>query len=98
MFVSREIFHCKPGHAKDIVAIFKKAAPVFKELGMSDIRILTDISGQPYWTVVVEQEVKSLDEFSELSRKTMSDPRISSVLSGYHEHVTGGSREIYKKE
>ncbi len=98
MYVTREVFHCKPGHAKDVVAMFKKVAPVFKEMGMGDLTILTDVSGQPYWTVVVEQEVKSLDEFSEQTRNTMSDPRISGAFSGYHDHVVGGTRELYKRE
>ncbi|MGA9120601.1 MAG: hypothetical protein WB699_14650 [Bacteroidota bacterium] len=98
MFVSREVFHCKPGHAKDLVAVFKKLSPMMKEMGVSDMRIFTDISGQPYWTVVVEQEVKSLDEFAELSRTTMADPRVSGIFAGYHEHVIGGTREIYKRE
>jgi len=98
MFISREVFHCKPGHAKEIVAIFKQAAPVFKEMGLGDLTIMTDVSGQPYWTVVIEQEVKSLDEFANMARTTMSDPRISTLLKGYHEHVVGGKRELFKKE
>jgi hypothetical protein len=98
MFVSRDIFHCKPGHAKDLVAIFKKVAPLMKELGTGETRVFTDVSGQPYWTVVVEQEVTSLDAFAELSRSTMSDPRIAAAFAGYHDHVLHGSREIYKRE
>ncbi len=98
MFVARDVFHCKPGHAKDLVTMFKKAAPLMKELGAGDMRIMTDVSGQRYWTVVIEQDVESLDGMSEQSRNTMSDPRIASILAGYHEHVVGGGRELYKKE
>lgn len=98
MYVSREVFHCKPGHAKDLVAMFKKAAPVLKELGAGGMRILTDVSGQPYWTVVVEQEVESIDDLSEQSRSTMSDPRLVSIMSSYHDHVVSGGRELYKME
>jgi hypothetical protein len=65
MFTSREVMHCKPGRAKDLVAVFKKAAPIMKEFGISDVRIFTDISGANYWTVVIEQDVRSIDELPE---------------------------------
>jgi hypothetical protein len=98
MFTSREVMHCKPGRAKDLVAVFKKAAPIMKEFGISDVRIFTDISGANYWTVVIEQDVRSIDELAELSRKTLTDPRVAEIFRGYHDFVQDGKREIYKRE
>jgi hypothetical protein len=98
MFMSREVFHCKPGQAKEIVRIFKTLAPSLKEFGLSDLRVYTDISGEQYWTVVVEQEVSSLDTMAEISRLTMSDPKVAEMFKGYHEHVQDGRRELYKRE
>jgi hypothetical protein len=98
MFTSREVMHCKPGKAKDLVAVFKKAAPIMKEFGISDVRIFTDVSGENYWTVVIEQDVRSIDELAELSRKTMTDPRVAEIFRGYHDFVLDGKRELYKRE
>jgi hypothetical protein len=98
MFTTREVFHCKPGRAGDLVSIFKKVAPAMKEFGFLDARIYTDISGEHYWTVVLEQDVQSIDGLAELSRKTMSDPKVANLFTGYHELILDGRREIYKRE
>jgi hypothetical protein len=98
MFMSREVFHCHPGKAKEIVKLFREVSPLFKEFGVSDVRVYTDISGENYWTVVVEQEIASIDNLAEISRQTMSDPRIADRFKGYHEFVANGRREIYKRE
>jgi hypothetical protein len=98
MFTSREIMHCKPGKAKDLVAVFKKAMPIMKEFGITDVRLYTDISGERYWTVVIEQDVPSIDALAEASRNTFSDPRVAEAFRGYHELVEDGKREIYKRE
>jgi hypothetical protein len=98
MFMSREVFHCKPGQAKELAKLFKDLAPSFKEYGVSEVRVYTDISGENYWTVVVEQEISSIDNLAEISRRTMSDPKIAGMMKGYHEFVQNGRRELYKRE
>jgi hypothetical protein len=98
MFMSREVFHCKPGQAKEIVKMFTELAPTFKEFGITDVRVYTDISGERYWTVVVEQEVASIDQLAEISRRTMTDPKVAATFKGYHEHVQDGRRELYHRE
>lgn len=98
MYMSREIFHCKPGKAKDIVAKFKKFSEVLGSLGYSPARIYTDVSGENYWTVIMEQDIEKIDELAEMSRKTLSDPRMTDVLKDYHELLLNGRRELYKAE
>lgn len=98
MYMSREIMHCKPGKAKELVAKFKEASVVMRKLGYPEIRIYTDVSAENYWTVVMEQELERLDEFAEMARSTMTDPALSKALSGYHELVINGRRELYKRE
>lgn len=98
MYMAREVFHCHPGKAKEIVKIFKDLTPAFKEFGGSDIRIYTDVSGERYWTVIVEQEVESIDNLAEISRRTMSDPKVADKFKGYHEFIADGRRELYKRE
>jgi hypothetical protein len=98
MYMSREIMHCKPGKAKELVTRFKMFSATLAKMGYPPTRIYTDVSGEKYWTVVVEQEVKSIDEIAEMSRKTMSDPEVAKALEGYHEFVVEGKRELYKRE
>jgi hypothetical protein len=98
MYMSRDIFYCKPGKAKDLVATFKKFSTVLTSLGFAPARIYTDVSGEHYWTVVIEQDLKTIDELAEMSRQTMSDPRTQEGMSGYHELVQSGRRELFKLE
>ena len=69
-----------------------------KKKGYSAPRILTDVSAERYWTVVSEQEVKNLEEYAEISRKTMSNKELQKVMKGYHNLVDKGRREIYSIE
>jgi hypothetical protein len=71
MFMSREVVHCRPGKAKELVARFKQLSVLVKEMGYSPMRIYTDVSGEQFWTVVVEQEIKTLEEMGEIMRKAM---------------------------
>lgn len=98
MFMSREIMHCKPGKVKDLVEKFKILSDALKGMGYPPLRIYTDVSGENYWTVVAEQDVKSLDEMADLSKKAMSDPKVSSAMKGYHDLVNDGRRELYRIE
>lgn len=98
MFMSREIMHCKPGKVKDLVEKFKVLSEALKGMGYPPLRIYTDVSGENYWTVVAEQDVKSIDEMADQARKTMLDPKVSAAMKGYHDLVNDGRREIYKVE
>ena len=98
MFMSREIMHCKPGKVKDLVEKFKVLSDALKSQGYPPLRIYTDVCGENYWTVVAEQEFKTLDEMAELPKKTMSDPKVAAAMKGYNELVNDGRRELYRVE
>jgi hypothetical protein len=98
MYMSREVMHCKPGKAKDLVAKFKKLGEAMKSRGYPDFRIYTDISAERYWTVVMEQEVDKIDDFAELTRKMSEDKELMKIVDGYHDLVIDGRRELYKLE
>ena len=98
MFMSREVIHCRPGKAKELVAKFKQLGVMVTEMGYSPMRIYTDVSGEQFWTVVVEQEIKTLDEMGEIMRRAMSDQRAAKTFEGYHDLVVDGRREFYTVE
>lgn len=99
MFLVREVMHCKPGKVRPMVDKFEELGKVMKKLGYdSSLRVLTDVSGERYWTVIAEQEVENLEDYTEMSRKTMTDKNLQKVMKDYHNLVESGHREIYKVE
>ena len=99
MFLVRDIMHCRPGKVSELVKRFKQMEPVIRDLGFKGRqRVLTDVSGDRYWTVIAEQEVDDLQEYLQAGTKMMGDPRVQQVMQGYHEFVDQGRREIFRIE
>ncbi|MBI1807226.1 MAG: hypothetical protein HYR76_09270 [Ignavibacteria bacterium] len=98
MYLVRDIMYCKPGQVRPMVDKFKQLSKVMKKMGFTTLRIMTDVSAERYWTVVSEQEVESLENYAEMSRKTMTNKDLQKIMKDYHELVESGRREIYKIE
>ncbi len=97
MYVIRDVFQAKPGKAKELAAKFKAAAPHLEQMGLGNVRILTDVAVN-YWTVVAEGEVESLDLYFDIARRERDHPEIAAAMQGYMELVRGGHREIFRVE
>ena len=98
MYVVREIMHCRPSKVRPMVEKFKAMSGVMEKLSMSGFRILTDVSGPPYWTVTAELEVEDLGAFFKMDDKAFADAGAAEIMAGYHDLVDHGRREIYKVE
>ena len=99
MYVIREIMYCKPGKVGELAKKFKQLVPLMKEQGMTNPpRVMTDFTGEQFWTIVWEQDVESLDKYVEMMRQGPSDPRAQQIMAGYHDLVVSGKREIFKLE
>ena len=98
MLLIREVFFCKPGQVRPLVDKFKAMNRVFEKKGMGTARTMTDLSAERYWTVVSEWEVGSLKEFEDLMATSMEDKELAEIMTGYHDFVVSGRREIYKIE
>lgn len=98
MYQVREVFQAKPGKAKDLVKMFKQAAPHFeKSEGIKNMKVLTDIVSS-YWTVVLESETEDIGAFiTNLRSATMSD-EVKEIMKGYMDCVESGRREIFMIE
>jgi hypothetical protein len=94
MYLIREVFHTKPGKAKELVKKFKQTAPYFEKEGMKGLKVMTDIA-TTYWTVVLESEVEDLAEFAKELRGATSQPEVEKIMEGYMDLVDGGYREIF---
>ena len=96
MYVIREILHCKPGKVRPMVDMFEFLSNALEELGHAPLRLLTDVSGEPFWTLVAETEVERIEDFFEAERQLMTDEAVRGRMSGYHDLVHGGRREIFR--
>ena len=98
MFVVRDIMHCKPGQVRSMVGKFQQLSKAAKKMGYTPMRILTDVSGERYWTVVAEQEVDNLEKYTADMGKMMADKNFQKIMKDYHEFVESGHRQIFKLE
>ncbi len=98
MFVVRNVFHAKPGKAKELVAIFKRAKPVFESTDLvRSMRVLTD-GIATFWTVVLESEVEDLNAYMDMAKIVSQKPEIGEAMKGYIDLVAGGHREVFRIE
>jgi len=94
MYLVREVFHSKPGKAKELVKKFKQMAPFMEKEGMKGIKVMTD-AATTYWTVVVQSEVEDLGRFFRDLRGETSQQEVGEIMKGYMDLVEGGYREIF---
>jgi len=63
---------------------------------------MTDFSAERYWTVVAEMEVENMkaleDMFSGMNQNSDDMKEFEKIMSGYHDLVEYGRREVYKLE
>ncbi len=95
MFLVRDIMFCKPGHARPMVEKFQKLSKVMLQMGMGQMRVMTDFSAERFWTVIAETEVPDLAEYTKRSREASDAKETREIMQGYHDIVESGRREIY---
>jgi hypothetical protein len=98
MYVIREIVHCKPGKVRPMVEKFRSISNAMKEMGHEPFRLLTDVTGQPFWTLVAEARVETVDDFFSMEEKLMTNEALRKTMADYHDLVESGRREIYRVE
>jgi hypothetical protein len=98
MYLIREVLHCKPGKVRPMVEKFRALSKGLEELGQEPLRLLTDVSGEPFWTIVAEAEVERIEDFFTFEEKLMANENLRDVMADYHDLVQDGRREIYRIE
>jgi hypothetical protein len=98
MVLIREVLNCKPGKVGELKKRFRALSDVTEGLGFGRFRLLTDVSGEPFWTLIAEMEAESVDAFMQMEEKTMANPDARKAMEGYHDFVVKGRREIYRIE
>jgi hypothetical protein len=98
MYKIREVLHCRPGKVGELVKRFKELGNVMRDLDHEPFRLFTDVSGEQFWTLVLETEFATLADFQAMEAEVMSDARAGAIMAGYHDFVLDGRREIFKVE
>ena len=98
MYIIREVLSCKPGKVRALIDRFRTLSAAVEKTGRAPIRLLTDVSGEPFWTLIAEVSVTTVDEFFSMEESLMADEGVRTAMAGYHELVERGRREIYRVE
>jgi len=98
MYVIREVLNCKPGKVRQMVEKFGGISAVLREMGQEPLRVLTDVTGEPYWTIVAEARVEKIDDFFAMEQKLATNETLRQTMADYHDLVDRGRREIYRLE
>ena len=98
MYVIREVLHCRPGKVRQMVEKFRAISQALTETGHEPLRLLTDVTGEPFWTIVAEANVDKVDDFFAVEQKLMANESLRKTMADYHDLVESGRREIYRVE
>jgi len=98
VYIIREVLNCKPGKVRPLMDRFRTLSAALERSGRPPLRLLTDVSGEPFWTLIAEVSVPTVDEFFSVEESMMADESVRSAMAGYHELVESGRREIYRVE
>ena len=98
MYVIREVVHCKPGKVRQMAEKFRAISHALQEMGHEPMRLLTDVTGEPFWTIVAEARVEKIDDFFAGEQKLTANESVRKVMADYHDLVESGRREIFRVE
>ena len=98
MYLIREVLHCKPGKVRPMVEKFRVLSKSLEDMGQEPLRLLTDVSGDPFWTMVIEVKVERVEDFFTVEQNLMANDSVRAAMADYHDLVQDGRREIYRIE
>ena len=98
MYVIREVLHCKPGKVRPMLEKFRTISGAIQEKGQPPLRLLTDVTGEPFWTLVAEANVEQIEDFFAMEQTLMADETLRKTMADYHDLVESGRREVYRVE
>ena len=98
MYVIREVLRCKPGKVKALLERFRLLSAALREMNHEPLRLLTDVAGGPFWTLVAEGTVERIEDFFAAEDALRANAAVRKAMADYHELVDSGRREVYRLE
>ena len=96
MILVRNIFQLKFGQAREAVAAWKEGVAIAQRAGQGSAgyRLLTDLAGPDFYTLVLEGTYGSLAEFEKASAALMGNPEWRAWYPRVTALCVGGRREV----
>ena len=102
MLLIREVFHCRPCKVRPLLEKFQAMNRIMANAGQGNMRLMTDFSGERYWTLVAEFETPGMAEFEKMMQggdmTEEMQKEFGTIMEGYHDLVESGRREIFRIE
>lgn len=96
MILVRNVFRLKFGQAREAVATWKEGMAIAERAGVGRgrQRLLTDLAGPEFYTLVLEGTYDSLADFEQSAKKLMAAPEWQAWYPRVTALSLGGHREI----
>jgi hypothetical protein len=96
MIVIRDIFRLKFGQSKEAVALWKEAAASLRTSGYGavNVRLLTDMAGPAFYTVILESSFNSVADWEKSHTAARDNAQWKSLYAKIISHTETGHREI----
>ena len=96
MVVVRDIFRLRFGQSKEAMVLWKEAAVSLRDsgYGVLNVRLLTDLAGTPYYTVVLESTFNSVAEWEKAHFAARDNTPWRALYSKIIPFTESGHREI----
>ena len=95
MIVIRDIFRVKFGQSKEATALWKQALPMLKAAApKGNFRLLTDVAGPAYYTLILEGTYASLSEWENMHKSAPGMADWKAVYAKIIPLTEEGRREI----
>lgn len=98
MILVRDIFQVQFGKIKEVINLWKEGLDMEKMVGggaMRSARILTDLAGPSYYTLVLESTFESLSDFENSFKSAMSSLEMRKWYQNVVPLTVSGYREIF---
>jgi len=96
MIVVRDTFRLKFGQSKEAIALWKEAASLLQKsgYGVVNVRLLTDLVGPDYYTVVLESTFNSVSDWEKAHQAARENAPWKAVYAKIIPFTEVGRREI----
>jgi hypothetical protein len=96
MIVVRNTFRLKFGQSREATALWKEGVAMIRRVGYgSNVRLLTDVAGESFYTLVLETTHASLAEWEQASRALRDDTDWREWYQKVVPLTESGRREIW---
>jgi hypothetical protein len=96
MVVVRDIFRLKFGQSKEAMALWKEAATSLRTsgYGAQNVRLLTDLAGSPFYSVILESTFNSVAEWEKAHQAARDNATWKALYAKIIPFTESGHREI----